>query len=72
MFNTYVTEQENAEIAYLRNVEELVLTRLVQGSTKERPQLSEDSEEGRLATSVWTSNQDIHASLDLRCSVKIH
>jgi len=47
--------------ANLGHVEKLVLGRLGEGATEERPQFSKNAEEGAFAAAVGTSDQHIHA-----------
>ena len=63
--NNLVSEGAAGEVGALWDVEDLLDGRLGQNATLGWPQLTEDTEEGRLSTAVGTRDQQVHALLNL-------
>lgn len=60
-----VTEISGRQVWSLWDVEDLIEGWLMENATGDWPELSHNSEEGTLTTSVWTSDEKVHTWLDL-------
>lgn len=63
--NKLVSEVSSRQVWSLWDIENLIQRWLVEDTTGDWPELSHDSEEGTLTTSVWTSDEKMHTWFDL-------
>ena len=64
-----ITESSIGKVRTLGNIEDLVSGWLVDNTTSSGPELTENTEERTLTTSVRASNHQVHARLNLKAHV---